>query len=358
MIKSLEISNYQSHAKSKLNFSEGVNVVVGSSDAGKTALIRALRWVVFGRPTGDSMRSNWGGETSVTLATEDGTVLRTKDKSDSYVLAAEGREELTFKAFGTTVPQEVSGFLNLSELNLQSQLDSPFLLSQTPGDVASFFNKVAHLENIDKGTSNINSSIRELTSDIKYKSEQEAKLISDIATYPDMEIYEYDVSALEDMEKEKAVMANSSNKLHAVCSAYRLVVNNLKEKSEILKLEHPLNNILDLIDQKKHAEANFQKLNGILLLIHHNECKIADIDKTLTLEQPVLELLELHTNRNMLIEAHTRLSLKLSSIASIQDRVRNGVAYVALKEAEFEKEMPDICPLCGKNQQTPNMTRE
>jgi DNA repair exonuclease SbcCD ATPase subunit len=350
MIRSLEIFNFQSHGKSKLNFSEGVNVIVGASDSGKTALIRALRWVVWGRPTGDSIRSNWGGETSVALTTEDGTVLRTKDKSDSYVLAAEGREELTFKAFGTTVPQEVSSLLNLSELNLQSQLDSPFLLSMSPGEVATFFNKVAKLESIDKGTTNINSAIRELTSDIKYKTEQETRLTEEIATYPDMEIYEYDVSALEDMDKEKAVLANSVNKLHATTSAYRLVVANLKEKSEILKAEKPLNNILDLIDQKKHTEANVDKLTDILARIYHNQGKIIEINKTLTLERHVLELLQLHTDKKIVKDRVAVLSVLLSNMKGIQDRVTKGNAFIEAKNSEWEALMPvgSICLLCGQ----------
>ena len=350
MIRSLEIFNFQSHGKSKLNFSEGVNVIVGASDSGKTALIRALRWVVWGRPTGDSIRSNWGGETSVALTTEDGTVLRTKDKSDSYVLAAEGREELTFKAFGTTVPQEVNSLLNLSELNLQSQLDSPFLLSMSPGEVATFFNKVAKLETIDKGTSNVNSSIRELTSDIKYKTEQETRLTEEIATYPDMEIYEYDVESLELQEKEKAVLANSVNKLHATTSAYRLVVANLKEKSEILKAEKPLNEVLSLIEQKKVLHNNFDRLLNVYGRINDNKALIKDINKTLTLEKPVLELLDLYKNKQIALEAKNRLFKAMENVVGIQDRISKGNAFIEAKNSEWEALMPvgSICLLCGQ----------
>ena len=350
MIKSVELHNFLSHRHSVIHLHELNNIFVGASDSGKSAFIKGIKWCRWNRPLGDDfyswpeVRDDKDKDMWVKVTMTDHVVTRKKGKQEEYIL-----DGVSFKAFGTNVPEEIVKAFNIEEVNWQNQLDSHFLLNLSPGDASSYFNKIAKLSAIDKGTSNINSAIRELTSDIKYKSEQETKLISDISTYPDMEIYEYDVANLELLEKEKAVLANSVNKLHAVTSAYRLADANLKEKSEILKLEHPLNNIFDLIDQKKHTEANFQKLNGILLLIHHNECKIADIDKTLTLEQPVLDLLELHTNRNMLVDAHTKLSLKLSSITSIQDRVKNGVAYVALKEAEFKKEMPDICPLCNQN---------
>jgi exonuclease SbcC len=342
MIREISLSNFQSHKDSHLEFSDGVNVILGASDSGKTAIIRALRWVATNKPSGDAFRSYWGGKTSVELFTDDAHIVRSRDKDNEYVLG-----DTHFKAFSTETPKEIVDALRLDSVNMQAQLDSPFLLSETPGDVAAHWNKIAKLEAIDKGTTNINSAIRELTSDIKYKSEQETKLISDIATYPDMEIYEYDVEVLEQMEKEKAVLANSANKLHAVCSAYRLTNANLKEKSEILKLEHPLNNILDLIDQKKHTEANFQKLNGILLLIHHNECKIADIDKTLTLEQPVSELIEMYKERDLAENRVVLLSATLSNVKGIQDRIEKGRAYIASQEALFTKEMGSQCILCG-----------
>jgi len=56
MIKYLQIQNFQSHKDSLLEFDPGVNVIVGSSDSGKTAVIRALRWLVWNRPSGDAFR--------------------------------------------------------------------------------------------------------------------------------------------------------------------------------------------------------------------------------------------------------------------------------------------------------------
>ena len=159
MIKSIQISNFQSHADSYLEFDEGCNIIVGNSDSGKTAIIRALRWLVFHKPTGDEMRSHWGGKTKVELFTDDAHVVKSKDKEQEYVLG-----DTHFKAFKTDVPDEIVQALNLNSINLQSQLDAPFLLSETPGTVASHFNKVAKLDKIDTATQNINSWISELTS--------------------------------------------------------------------------------------------------------------------------------------------------------------------------------------------------
>ena len=346
MIKFIELNNFQSHAKSKLEFVPGVNVIVGSSDAGKTAIIRALRKMVWNRPSGDAMCSSWGGNTSLHLVAEDGTVDWYKDKTDRYVLSI-GGERTEFKAFGTTVPEEIIRFLNLNEGNLQSQLDAPYLLSLTPGDVAAHWNNIAKLSAIDKGTTNVNSAIRELTSDIKYKTEQETRLTEEIATYPDMEIYEYDVSALEDMEKEKAVLANSANKLHATTSAYRLVVANLKEKSEILVYEKPVLELLEL-HKERNLLANEQKrLSVALSNLSSIQDRIKVQGQQIALEVPLMALLKLHEDKKVAETTFLVFSTAVSNIKSIQERIIKGNAYIKSQDEIFKTDMGSQCILCG-----------
>jgi len=46
MINSLTIQNFQSHKNTTLEFDNGINIIIGQSDSGKTAIIRALNWVI------------------------------------------------------------------------------------------------------------------------------------------------------------------------------------------------------------------------------------------------------------------------------------------------------------------------
>lgn len=125
MIKSIEIKNYQSHKETKLDFSPGVNVIVGATDSGKSAIIKALRWVITNRPTGDSFRSSWGGDTKVSVVTDGlglDTFTRAKtDKGNLYKL-----NDLEFKAFGSDVPEEIKMALDMNHINVQTQFESHF----------------------------------------------------------------------------------------------------------------------------------------------------------------------------------------------------------------------------------------
>lgn len=49
-LKSLEINNFQSHRNSKLIFCPGINAIIGQSDSGKSAVIRALNALLFRGP--------------------------------------------------------------------------------------------------------------------------------------------------------------------------------------------------------------------------------------------------------------------------------------------------------------------
>jgi len=87
MIQQLSIANFQSHKDTTLAFDPGLNVIVGPTDCGKTAVIRALRWLIWNRPMGEAFRSTWGGDTEVEITTDDErrwVIRRAKGSNNEY----------------------------------------------------------------------------------------------------------------------------------------------------------------------------------------------------------------------------------------------------------------------------------
>ena len=101
MITKIEIKNFQSHKNTVLEFDKGVNVICGESDNGKSAVIRAIRWVVENYPQGtDKINSNWNEDfkepLSVKLYTEKGYVERIRDKKrNGYNICKNGEKKLS-----------------------------------------------------------------------------------------------------------------------------------------------------------------------------------------------------------------------------------------------------------------------
>ena len=319
MIQSLKIKNFQSHKDSILEFDPGVNVIIGKSDSGKTALLRALRWLIWNRPSGDAFRSDWGGNTEVVAALTVPDlpnpapiiITRRRDKKDEYVLLNKEQVGYTaksihkpyiFTAFGTNVPEEIRKAINFAEINLQKQFDQPFLITATPSEVAAHFNKVAKLDKIDKSLQNINKWIREIESSIKFKDAQIVKNEDELKQYDHLDKIEAEVEVLENLEKEHIKQISSISSLESLCEEIRVTNEDIENASEILQLEKPVNDVLDLIYKKDGLEDGpIASINELLDEIDATEVNIeAAKDKLIELEK------------------------------------------------QFEDEFPDICPLCGK----------
>ena len=163
MITSIKIDNFQSHKTTELSLSRGVNVIIGPSDAGKSAILRALIWNLFNRPLGDEFRSHWNKDTSVQIEFNDHNITRSKIKTTNHYIV----DGQSLKAFGQEVPVEVLDAHNLDRtLNIQTQIDPFFLLQSSPGEVAKYFNQIAGLESIDKLNKNLSSHHRRIRQDI------------------------------------------------------------------------------------------------------------------------------------------------------------------------------------------------
>ena len=346
-IKSVQLTNFQSHSDSTLEFSEGVNIILGASDSGKTAIIRAIRWALLNKPSGDEMRSNWGGDTEVSVCTTNQYICRKKTKRDGSEYILDG---LSFKAFGTDVPKEIQDAFNMSSVNLQAQLDSPFLLSETPGNVASFFNGIAGLSKIDTATSNINSAIRELTSDIKYAEAQEKELQGRVEKFSHLEKFEADVEVLEQMENQLSGSRKIRERLMDWCCDYQETNTAINVESEYLQYEEAITQIFQWKDEVREQETHREKLNFLLNQIDSVEQSLSG-SKTLTAcEGSVNTLLDLYKDLNTAEDSRNKLFKAVKAVNSTNTVLEQAQCKYDALHASFEKAFPvgSLCPLCNK----------
>ena len=151
MLTSLCIKNFQNHSTLDVELDPHITCIIGGSDRGKSAIIRALRWVCTNRPSGDAHIQDGKNSCEVDLEIDDKTILRRKTPSVNKFAF----NEQEYKSFGQDVPDPIADFLNLSPLNFQSQHDPPFWLSDTAGQVSRNLNAVVDLDVIDKSMSEV-----------------------------------------------------------------------------------------------------------------------------------------------------------------------------------------------------------
>lgn len=157
MIENITIKNFQSHAKFKIDFDPNITTIIGPNDTGKTAIIRALRWLCFNRPSGNAFIRRGSSSARVLLVVDGHNIQRKRGKSINVYSI----DEKEYKAMGSEVPSPVSDLLQVNELNFQSQHDAPFWFSLTPAQVAKELNQVVDLSIIDESLYRIGARVRE-----------------------------------------------------------------------------------------------------------------------------------------------------------------------------------------------------
>jgi exonuclease SbcC len=158
MLKTLVLENFQAHKKLDVELGPRVTCIVGPSDTGKSAIIRAIRWVLQNRPQGDAFIREGTKSALVGLRFGKHTIVRARGgATNSYTVDGED-----LKAFGNDVPDQVQKLANIGEINFQGQHDSPFWFSETAGEVSRQLNQIVNLEIIDKTLAGLASTQRQV----------------------------------------------------------------------------------------------------------------------------------------------------------------------------------------------------
>jgi hypothetical protein len=159
VIERLELRNYQKHAHTTVTFAPDITTIVGPSDRGKSAIVRALRWVCYNTPTGTGHRRHGAERYGVRLWVDGHVVTRQRDaKHNTYALDGD-----VFKAFAAGVPAPVVGLLNVGEINFQRQHDNMYWLAATPAAVSAELNSIVNLTLIDEALRHLAHAVRQDT---------------------------------------------------------------------------------------------------------------------------------------------------------------------------------------------------
>ena len=274
MIRSIRLQQFQNHIDSTFDFAEGVNSVIGFTDAGKTACIRAIKWVVYNRPRGTKF-INHGAfadgkqvkDCVVTMQTDKHLIERRRSASkNSYTL-----DGVEFDVVKSSVPDEVREALNFEDINIQFQLDSPFLLTESSGEVARTMNRIVKLDDIDACQKNINGYRLKLNRDETSLLYEIKQLMVDVEAldYTDIEKTVETVELLEDKK------SNLDTKIDLIKSCIYDIIDIdevLEAEKAILACEKKINDICD--QYEVHRELS-NKLRDIKDFIYD----IQDIDE-------------------------------------------------------------------------------
>jgi DNA repair exonuclease SbcCD ATPase subunit len=347
MIERLEIKNVQSHKRTVMNFDAGLNVIVGATDSGKSAIIRAMQYAIYGRPNGDSIMSAWAKGLEVSLTIDGKEVTRKREKSkDTYILSGKNKREFT--AFGTEIPAPVKKVINMTEINLQEQMDSPFLLSENAGTVARTFNKVANLDKIDSSLQNISREVNSIKSKISFLSDEKEKAIADVDKFSYLDSVEEDIKVLEKTEKLAKGLRDDANSIKTIISSITKLENDIEAFSNIVSMEDDVNEILQLWDYAEQLSVKKESLKALITKLRNTNKKIAELRNLIDLDEQVSEILDLMAQKEINVAQFDKLSNLVQNIYEVEKDLKNYNKIYEECIAEWNTNATGgFCPTCG-----------
>jgi tetratricopeptide (TPR) repeat protein len=240
---------------------EGLTVILGPTDQGKSAIIRALKWVLYNEPRGTDFITVGCKYCRVTLEMSNGTVIiRERDgNKNRYILRKDGQEQI-FEGFGNGVPFEITRAHGIpkihidrdstSAVNLAEQLEAPFLISESGSTRAKALGQLIGVHIIDAAQRN---TIRDLMD-----AEQRKKLINEEISDINEELKNYqDLPALESRSAALKVLLNEIKQKRALLVRFTEIRQRLVPTTQGIE---EACNILDKTTNVGKAETIYHKI--------------------------------------------------------------------------------------------------
>lgn len=248
----LRIEGFQDHKDTTLDLKPGINLVTGTSDAGKSASLRAFNLLMHNQPQGDSFIQLGQKEAIVTGLFSDGVEIQ-RIKGDRNIITVEfpdDREDIHKANFGKDYPEEVLDALGNPPFDKEhgalaycEQMAKLFLVSLTPTALARTISELMGIDDYEEAAKKCASAARQASRQIKEGNERVKTADKELLKYADLD------DRLEELQtiEQKAV-----------------AIERLAEKAKIARELHRRGELI--LSQAKEAKTALSKVKRVALL--------------------------------------------------------------------------------------------
>ena len=330
-ITSVTLKNFQAHKDTTVQFDRGLNIIVGESNNGKTSILRGILWVIDNQPLGNDFIMAGENDCSVTINFSDGTYIergRTVKNTGYYKIRYiddNGKYiDQTYRGFTNAVPVEVANVhqmpkVNITKdiethLNVLSQLDGPFLLTESPLVKASAIGRITGTHVIDAAIKESNKTIQSNRKLIKSYSEDLQQKENELKQLPDIKSMEAFTKKYAYIVKYITKLNDSVIKLNAnlqQINQYQQQIIHEKEKCERLK---KIATLLPIIQAAK------DKLNKVMFL-HGKLIKYQELSLQIEQNQISIEKGKYFAKLKPLVDKAVDNILNVSRLNDYTDKV-------------------------------------
>lgn len=257
----IEIKDFQSIRHAKLNLVNGINIITGRTNVGKTAIIRAIDTAIFNLGDDSMIRSGkryygigiYNGRHKV-MFVRDGVGKNEKSSyqiDDGNIIKKVGRSQL----------EEIGKDFNIRDVKMQNgvkmklnfwyQNDKPFLMDKSAGQLYEFLS-LSSCEKYEKVLKVMNKDRKSLESDI-------GKLTTEIDTYKVITA-----------KKEEFIENNKG-----FDELYNHIIINDRKAKRISNIQETIKKLKEMMDKIHNISVNLFGVENKL-----NKCNYNKLEKT------------------------------------------------------------------------------
>ena len=332
-MKKLRIKNFQIHKDLEIEFGP-ITTIVGASDSGKSAILRALRWVAMNEPKGTGFIREGAKEASVTLILGGREIQRQRSASNNSY----GMDGVEFKAFGNDVPEDIARVLNVSELNFQGQHDAPLWFTESAGEVSRRLNYIVDLSQIDSTLSAIDSIVREQRWLVQLSETKKAKIKEEGMALKWTNAASKEFEAI---TEKKEIWEKASQ---SVYKASELVGRIDSLQDSLKRLETPFTSAERAFSLGLSWQETREKRETL-----EDACEVIEsAEKIISIAPPIISRVE------KAIIGWSENSRAVKALENMVERIEGIEAQCekekSLKnlEEQYKKALGNVCPLCGQ----------
>ena len=362
------IENFQSISKGELEFTQGINIIVGQSNSGKSAILRAIKGAIL-NPSGSQKYIKNGTKGFKVGIDYQGNSIEWSRTSKSPEYVINGEKYAKTGSSNLLDFLDNSGFTldeNKSLMNVESELELPFPFDKSNSELFKLFEKNIFCISDSTAITKLIKSDEEETASRKDNAEYELTRLQDkLAAIEELE-KEVDLNWLVSKRGELANLASDKEKLlldiqnlHGIISLGKVIGKGVPHLSQLPDLQ-------DYISLSKDIET-VEQIRGVgnilsqsvptastpmvsvseFIELKNDINELENADKVISILSPLeapltIGISDEYTSLRNDINTLSRLREQAQMIQNNITKKRQEIQLLEDKKSKFK-----VCPLCG-----------
>ena len=366
----VDLENFQSISKASLEFIQGINIIVGQSNSGKSAILRAIKGAIM-NPSG-SQRYIKNGEKDFKVGLEyEGNNVEWSRNSKSPTYTVNGEKYQKVGGSNLLDILDKSGFVlydNKELMNIEGELELPFPFDKSNTELFKLFEKNIFCVSDSTAVSKlIKADEDEVTENKKMatyelgRAKEKLEALEELEKVIDIDKLMQGRNVLDKLFKDKEKLVLDISQLSGIIVLGKLLSKHIEPVNIVLNLHQDYINLMKDINKLDEIRGvgkvlqtkptastpqifNISEYEELERAVKQVESAIQAISILSPLEAPTTKVIgeeytSLRNDINTLLRIREQAQILQNDILQKKDEI----SKLEEKKKEFK-----VCPLCGR----------